>query len=57
MQKELLIDLNRLPNVLMLGNGILRLNGGGDWSALLKDIQNPPPGDTNLDGIPYAKTL
>ena len=53
-RKELLIDLNRLPNVLMLGNGILRLNGGGDWAALLKDIQNPPPGDTNLDGIPFA---
>lgn len=54
MRKELLIDLNRLPNVLMLGNGILRLNGGGDWTALLKDIQNPSRVDISLDGIPYA---
>ena len=54
MQRELLIDLNRIPNVLMLGNGILRLNGGGDWAALLRDIRTPPAVDTNLDGIPYA---
>ena len=54
MKHEILINPSIPPNVLMLGNGILRLNGGGDWSALLKDIQDPPLKNVNLSGVPYA---
>ena len=52
--QELVIRKQKTPDVLMLGNGILRLNGGGDWNALLKDIQDPPPEEKDLTGVPYA---
>ena len=48
------IQWQKPPDVLLLGNGILRLNGGGDWNALLQDIQNPPPEEKDLTGVPYA---
>ena len=52
--KELLMDCRRIPRVLLLGNGILRLNGGGDWGALLREIQDPPPASLDLTGVPFA---
>ena len=53
MKATLKLPMDRLPRVLLLGNGILRLGGGGDWGALLKEISLR---DTlpNLEKVPYA---
>ena len=45
---------NYIPRVLMLGNGILRLAGGGNWDKLLRDIEMPPPKGRDLSKVPYA---
>lgn len=50
---EVLLDMRRKPQVLLLGNGLLRLAGGGDWSALLNQLSSSPE-TVNLKGIPYA---
>lgn len=50
---SLLLDLSRPPRVLLLGNGLLRLAGGGDWSALLQQLTDRPE-EINLKGVPYA---
>lgn len=49
----IMLDLQNPPKVLLLGNGLLRLAGGGDWSALLKQLTDKPE-DINLHGVPYA---
>ena len=54
MSKELSFSSVSLPRVLLLGNGILRLYNGGDWSELLKQIEPKPPKRYNLKGIPFA---
>ena len=53
MKESLKLPMDRLPRVLLLGNGILRLSGGGDWGALLKEISllDALP---NLEKVPYA---
>ena len=50
---DLLLDMTRKPRVLLLGNGLLRLAGGGDWSALLNRLSGSEK-SVNLKGIPYA---
>ena len=50
---DLLLDMTRKPRVLLLGNGLLRLAGGGDWSALLNQLSGSEK-SVNLKGIPYA---
>ena len=49
----LMLDVNKPPKVLLLGNGLLRLAGGGDWSALLQQLTERPE-EINLHGVPYA---
>lgn len=51
--EPLMMRLDKMPRVLLLGNGLLRLGGGGDWSALLKKISNCGE-EPDLSGIPYA---
>lgn len=53
MKAALKLPMDRLPRVLLLGNGILRLGGGGDWGALLREIslREALP---NLEKVPYA---
>ena len=49
------IDLSRPPRVLFLGNGILRLNGGGNWSQLLQQIRGTDASQPlNLSDIPFS---
>lgn len=49
----LMLDLVKPPRVLLLGNGLLRLAGGGDWSVLLRQLTDRPE-DINLKDVPYA---
>ena len=53
MKPTLKLPMDRVPRVLLLGNGVLRLGGGGDWKALLKQIslRDELP---DLDNVPYA---
>ena len=51
---NLQIAMDRRPSVLFLGNGVLQLSGGGDWSKLLAAIQGKKPKKINQDGIPMA---
>ena len=44
----------RLPRVLLLGNGILRLYHDFDWNALLKEIAQEDNKENDVSGIPYA---
>ena len=48
------INAASMPRVLLLGNGVLRLAGGGNWSNLLSDIETPPPKGRDLSKVPYA---
>ncbi len=54
MNQKIMIDLSRTPNVLFLGNGILQLAGGGNWSSLLGKLKKNPDMEVSLDGIPLA---
>ena len=56
MKTTLKLPMDRLPKVLLLGNGILRLSGGGDWGALLNQI-NLKDKLPNLGKVPYAMQL
>lgn len=51
---NLQIAMDRKPNVLFLGNGVLQLSGGGDWNKLLEAIRGTPTKGINTDGIPMA---
>ena len=54
MDTQLLIDMNKPPTVLLLGNGVLLLNNGMGWTELLSKLS---PGDDRMPdvtGIPYA---
>lgn len=42
------------PNVLFLGNGVLRLNGGGSWDALIHCLNEKSVSGQALKQIPYA---
>ncbi len=48
------IALDHPPRVLFLGNGILRLNGGGNWSELLRQIQGKEAKPADLADIPFS---
>ena len=54
MGHEILIDPNKTPDVLLLGNGFLRLAGGGDWTTLLKQLQTKSAPPIRHEGIPFA---
>ena len=48
------IDMSTIPNVLLLGNGMLKLgNKGKSWDELLKDIK-VREGNINVSKIPNA---
>lgn len=49
-----LVQNNCPPKVLLLGNGVLRLAGGGNWNELLQAIETPPPKKRDLSLVPYA---
>ncbi len=53
MKVTLKSPMDQPPKVLLLGNGILRLSGGGDWTSLLRQI-NTRDKLPNLDRVPYA---
>lgn len=48
------LDTKRIPNVLLIGNGVLRLTGGANWSELLRTIETPPHRERDLTHVPYA---
>ncbi len=50
MSRRILLDLSTPPRVLLLGNGILRLKGGGDWSQLLNQLRSR---DGKAEGMPH----
>lgn len=51
---ELLIDCNKVPNVLLFGNGMLKLgNSGTSWDELISKIRNRVTSD-NYKCLPYA---
>ena len=54
LKHDLSIEMDHIPNVLFLGNGVLQLSGGGDWNKLLAAIQGKKPKKINQDGIPMA---
>lgn len=48
------IDLKNRPNVLLFGNGMLKLgNSGTGWDALLQSIKTAS-GPVDVSGVPYA---
>lgn len=52
--EELMIDCRKIPNVLLLGNGILKLeNHGMSWDELICDIKTERK-DVNYKLVPYA---
>ena len=51
---ELRMAATSIPKVLFLGNGILRLAGGGNWSDLLREIGTLPHKGRNLTYVPFA---
>lgn len=54
MKDKLIIQPDIPPKVLLIGNGLLQLAGGGDWSDLLASISTRPVDEASLKGIPYA---
>ena len=54
LKTPLLIDPDKIPRVLMLGNGVLQLAGGGSWGALLDAISSVPVEKEKLTEVPYA---
>ena len=46
--------VNHIPNVLLLGNGILRLADGPKWSDLLEKIAENEISEATLDEIPFS---
>lgn len=54
MNRVLTLKPNYIPRVLLLGNGILRLSGGGNWDNLLGEIETPPRKERNLKEVPMA---
>ena len=53
-KEKLLIGASSAPNVLFIGNGLLQLGGGGNWSSLLNKINPKPDYTIDLVGVPYA---
>ncbi len=43
-----------IPKVLFIGNGVLRLAGGGNWSDLIHEIETAPHNDRILAKVPFA---
>lgn len=54
MKDKPVIPYNHTPKVLLVGNGLLQLAGGGDWSELLTSISTRPVDPASLKGIPYT---
>lgn len=54
MNHRIILEGASIPRVLLVGNGVLRLAGGGNWSNLLLDIETPPPKGRDLSKVPYA---
>ena len=54
MKYEVKWDMTHIPRILLLGNGVLRLAGGGNWDDLLHEIETPPHKKRNLKNVPYA---
>lgn len=54
MKRNLELNARHIPSVLLLGNGILRLSGGGNWDDLLRDIEPEPRKVRDLSKVPYA---
>ena len=54
MKETLMIYPGKAPRVLLLGNGILQLAGGGSWGELLSAIGKTPVDPALLKGVPYA---
>lgn len=53
-KEELKLNCNRFPNVLLLGNGILKLtNNGLSWDELIRDIKTVDK-DVNYKLVPFA---
>ena len=52
--KEILLHLPRKPQVLLLGNGVLRLAGGIDWKALLGKLNKRRVSEAVLERIPFG---
>ena len=48
------LNTSSIPLVLLLGNGVLRLAGGGNWDGLLHAIETPPPKKRDLSHVPFA---
>ena len=53
-KNKLLIDAQKPPRVLMIGNGLLLLNNGMGWSDLIKTLAPDPTDIPDVRGIPYA---
>lgn len=53
-REHLNIAPHSFPRILLLGNGMLRLGGGGDWKKLLQSIAIKNFEHLKTEGIPYA---
>ena len=54
MKNILKLDTRSVAQVLLMGNGVLRLAGGCNWNDLLREIEPPPCKEWNLTNVPYA---
>ena len=54
MKNNLQIASNSVPKVLLIGNGLLQLAGGGNWDKLLQKITTRDVENSSLSGVPYA---
>lgn len=54
MNHQLEIDLSVLPNVLLVGNGTLRLGKSMSWSDLLRGITTRSDHEHHLENVPLA---
>lgn len=48
------LDPTRLPRVLLLGNGILRLCDGISWNDLLNDLKNRDVVEADISDVPFC---
>ena len=54
MKHALEIDLSVSPDILLIGNGVLRLGESMSWDELLQKIVTQPEREYNLDNVPLA---
>lgn len=52
--KKLFIDSQNLPKVLFVGNGVLQLSKGMNWSDLINTLSPEGSNVRNVEGIPFA---